>query len=466
MAVPTLITDLSETIASNSPGGSDLIGGTLDNYLRAQAGILRQESMNKSWLPYGEAVTYVSASSFTVVDATAGSDRWYMGRALKATCTGGTVYGVIASTALSGGTLTVNVISSGSLDSGLSRVDLALEPRSVLPTRNYIINPMFRFWQRNTTFSLTASASGTKVADGWIGNSGSATGTATISRQAHTVGQTTVPFEPTYYLRWAQGVASTGVGEYLKHHVEDVRALAGKTVCLTICAKLQAAGDLAQMNVDLIQDFGAGGSPSTAVVTSAGNFLPTSTFKFYHFIVEVPSITGKTIGTTAFTDSTYIRLQSNGKNTFTVDIAGVWLNEGSVAVITPPPPFEEGLRQCQRRFFKTFAVDQVPASNVGDGNTASEYCCMRAGGNTFRYMHPLPVAMRAADRASQTATFYNPQAAGTAFYNGTGAANSGISAHVASTIATNHIMLQNGQAAGDALGDRLSVHFTLDCEFA
>lgn len=42
MPVPTSILDLSTVTDSNSPAGADVVGGTLDNHLRALAGILRR----------------------------------------------------------------------------------------------------------------------------------------------------------------------------------------------------------------------------------------------------------------------------------------------------------------------------------------------------------------------------------------------------------------------------------------
>lgn len=43
MAVPSKITDLSTTAASNSPAGTDAIGNSLDDYLRAIQCVLRQQ---------------------------------------------------------------------------------------------------------------------------------------------------------------------------------------------------------------------------------------------------------------------------------------------------------------------------------------------------------------------------------------------------------------------------------------
>jgi hypothetical protein len=46
MAVPTVLGDLSTTISSNSPAGGDAVGTTLDDYLRAHAGLIAQANAN------------------------------------------------------------------------------------------------------------------------------------------------------------------------------------------------------------------------------------------------------------------------------------------------------------------------------------------------------------------------------------------------------------------------------------
>ncbi|MGB6105634.1 MAG: hypothetical protein WBF88_17465 [Pusillimonas sp.] len=43
MAIPTSITDLDTSEALNSPAGSDNVGGTLDNFLRSHAAIIRRQ---------------------------------------------------------------------------------------------------------------------------------------------------------------------------------------------------------------------------------------------------------------------------------------------------------------------------------------------------------------------------------------------------------------------------------------
>lgn len=79
MAIPTLITDLSTTAASNSPAGSDNVFPDLDNYIRAAYAFVAQlhaGTTKPSWsaatrIPFFDASgNYATASTF-VRDASA-----------------------------------------------------------------------------------------------------------------------------------------------------------------------------------------------------------------------------------------------------------------------------------------------------------------------------------------------------------------------------------------------------------
>ena len=460
MAVPTSITDLSDTIASNSPAGSDIIGGTLDNYLRAHAGIIHQESQNKSWLPTGQAVTYVSINSFSVVSSAGGQSTWYMGRPIKLYITGSELVGVITASVVSGSNTVVTFVAQADIDATLYRVDLGFETTSLAVPQNFLVNPFFRFWQRNTTF--TTSASGTaNVADGWAIDGGTS-GVVTCSRQAHTLGQVDTPYEQPYFLRYNQSTG--GTGPKLKQHIEGVRTLAGRTITLCIIAKVSAA--TLSVGTAVTQYFGTGGSPSTNVTQSGNSFTLDTTFQLYTTSITVPSISGKTIGTTINTDSTRIDLTFPDSSTFTVDIAAAWVTLGKLPTFVPPAPFAEELLKVQRRYYKTFPVDTVPAQNFGDANSASIYQAFRANASIHQYMHPLPVNMRSEVRAAQTITFFNPNAANALFRNITGGSDSGAGTQLANSIARNFVVLTNAQALGDAVGDMMAVHFTLDSEYA
>lgn len=460
MAVPSNVNDLSSTISSNSPAGADFINSTLDDYLRAHAGIVRQESLNKAWVPFGQALTFISASSFSVVAASGDESVWYAGRAIKATCTAGTIYGVITTTSQAVGVVTVNVITAGGLDSGLSRIDLACDPMSLQPMRNWLINPWFRFWQRNTTFT-TGAGTATNVADGWAVDPGAA-GIVTFSQQSHALGQTSVPFEPQFFARYNQSTG--GTTPLLKQRIEDVRTLAGRNVCVAVLAKVSAA--TLSVTPRITQYFGTGGGASANVTATGTAWTLTTSWQLFYSDIFVPSISGKTLGVTDTYTAVRAELLFPDASTFTMDIAAMWVVDGSVPVFFPPRPFDEELRNVQRRYFKTFLVDQVPIQNVGNVNTAAMYNVSRAGANAFRFIYQLPVPIRTETRTSQTFTGFSPLAAASTWYNNTGGAVSGASTWIANHIATNAIVLSNAQLAADAIGDLAYLHFTLDSEFA
>jgi len=100
---------------------------TLDN----MSGINDSAITTDQWLVYQAAPTYVSATSFTVAgDQT---QTFQVGRRLKSTNTGGTIYSTITGSVYSSPNTTVTVRNdSGTLDSGLSQVSYGV--MSVLNT--------------------------------------------------------------------------------------------------------------------------------------------------------------------------------------------------------------------------------------------------------------------------------------------------------------------------------------------
>lgn len=115
MAIPTKISDLSVTAASNNPQGSENIGNTLDDYMRAYQSIIRQESLDKEWVTPATVPVYVSATSIKV----SGSDVtgiYIPGRRVKITgSVTGTIYGKILTSVFSTDTTITILFDSGSL---------------------------------------------------------------------------------------------------------------------------------------------------------------------------------------------------------------------------------------------------------------------------------------------------------------------------------------------------------------
>lgn len=74
MAVPTVITDLSVTLASNSPAGTDVIGSTLDDYIKAQSGFIAQlYAGKKAYASVSTTYSLLANDGLIEGDATAGA---------------------------------------------------------------------------------------------------------------------------------------------------------------------------------------------------------------------------------------------------------------------------------------------------------------------------------------------------------------------------------------------------------
>ncbi|WMW07443.1 hypothetical protein [Pseudomonas entomophila] len=238
-----------------------------------------------------------------------------------------------------------------------------LDPMQKFPVqvyrRNLIINGNFDYWQRGTLNPATNI--GGYVADryrcDWDANAG-----VVISRQSFTPGQSEVPNEPKYFLRWHQTIAGTGSTQHLiTQAVEGVGTLAGKKATLSFWARSDV---LRSISVSFRQTFGTGGSPSAGVGVGAGQLNITTTWQKYVVVVQLPSIAGKVLGTNG---NDYLRVEWNlPLNALQMfDLAQVQLEEGPVET-----PFEQRsamqeLALCQRYYEKTFDLNTKPGHNQG-----------------------------------------------------------------------------------------------------
>ncbi len=182
-------------------------------------------------------------------------------------------------------------------------------------------------------------------------------GAGTVTRQAHTFGQTTVPGNPRHFLRWAQTTAATAGTPKFCHKIDDVRTFAGRKV--TFCGYYRSNTSL---QVKLRQDFGAGGSPTADVSTSAnGNTgtLPSTVdadgvaqWKPFSISYNLPSLVGLTLGSTAETSYLGIDILPPLSVTFQLDLCMLRLVEGGQADPTSRRrPFSEEERLLQRYYW-------------------------------------------------------------------------------------------------------------------
>jgi hypothetical protein len=247
-------------------------------------------------------------------------------------------------TVLSSGVITAAQLSAGAIQQSFGNTSGAFS------FRNKIINGSFDIWQRGTS-GFTNLVNG-YCADRWAYNYNT-TDTVTFSRQIFTPGQTDVPGEPTYFIRATiTGGNTEGVNDF-RQRVEGVRTLAGKTVTLSYWIRGSTPATLSGNRARVIQFFGSGGSPSSAVETSFNTAIAiTTSWQKIVRTVTLPSITGKTIGTDG-NDYIDVILGLPIRTTMTVDIAQVQLEEGPVATPFEQRPIGTELSLCQRYYHRT-----------------------------------------------------------------------------------------------------------------
>ena len=246
--------------------------------------------------------------------------------------------------------------------------------------KNAIINGDFFVNQRS--FSSTTT-NGTYGFDRWrIDCSG---GTVTYSAQTFTLGTAPVAgYEGTNYARiLTSGQSAAGDLSIFLQRIEDVRTFANQTVTISFWAK--AASGTPKIAAEYYQVFGSGGSPSSSVSTPAGTVTLTTSWARYSITTAIPSISGKTIGTTANTSTldvllwvsagtTYAtRASSIGIQNNTFDVWGVQLEESSTASAfqTATGTIQGELAACQRYYYRNFpaAADKVTAQGLAATTT-------------------------------------------------------------------------------------------------
>ena len=250
--------------------------------------------------------------------------------------------------------------------------------------RNLIINGNFDVWQRGTTFN-TATVSDHYSADRW--KYYNYDGDTTVTQQPFTVGQTDVPGEPQYYLRHTCGSTEF----YVEQRIEDVRTAAGQTVTMSAWIKSSVAQTL---KFRLYQNFGSGGS-SQVLVTNT-DVAVTTGWARYTLSIDVPSISGKTIGTSSF-----VKIHIGGSSVTdgsTIDISQVQLELGNIATPFEHRSYGEELALCQRYHYRVTNESESDAAMMESGSMMGTAECVGVINH--------PVEMRAKPTYSQNGTLF------------------------------------------------------------
>jgi len=266
--------------------------------------------------------------------------------------------------------------------------------------KNKIINGNFGIWQRGTSFNTNASY----CADRWLPLWDGSGATRTISQQTFTPGTAPVSgYEGQYFLRFAQSVAGTGsTYNVVNQRIEDVRNFAGQSVSFSFWAK--ASGSISMASApSLNQNFGSGGSATTYPGFTGTAPALTTSWQRFSFTTTVPSITGKTVGTSSYLEIGF-NLPLN--TTFTIDIWGAQLEYGSKATpfqtASGGSPHSE-LAMCQRYYAKSYENSITVPTNSAAGGLVMLATTATVASGAYLGGVRLPVTMR----VNPTVTIYS-----------------------------------------------------------
>jgi hypothetical protein len=225
--------------------------------------------------------------------------------------------------------------------------------------KNKIINGDFRFNQRAFTSNTANNAFGF---DRWLQLNAGTTGTLTVTPQTFSPG--TAPVTGYEGINYLQAVTAAGASAdtyaMVNQKIEDVRTFANQAITVSFWAK--ATSGTPKISVEMEQNFGSGGSGGILASSTASATLSTSWAR-YSFNVTVPSISGKTIGTSSYIalniwlsagSSFATRANSIGLQNATFQIWGVQAEIGSTATAfqTATGTIQGELAACQRYYWR------------------------------------------------------------------------------------------------------------------
>jgi hypothetical protein len=240
--------------------------------------------------------------------------------------------------------------------------------------KNKIINGNFSVWQRGTSFNTTGLFFGPDRFK-TFSYSGSS---ATISQQTFSPGTAPVAgYEGQYFCR----ISSTNTQNLLLQNIEDVRTLAGQTITVSFWAKSASA---TSVSIGFEQNFGSGGS--TSVFAAMGSASVTTSWARYSVSYAMPSISGKTVGTSSYLQIYFASTTLNNN----LDFWGIQAEVGSTATPfqTATGTIQGELAACQRYYAAWNTASEVTDARIAMGLASST--------TSAGFAIPLPVQMRVA----------------------------------------------------------------------
>lgn len=407
------------------------------------------------WTAFGNTVTYISSTSFSVAGDQTTTFTQY--RRIKATVTSGTVYGAVASSVFGAGITTVTLtMDSTGLDSGLSSVSYSLLTsqqdvvtatrfNAILPPafpvtyRNRVINGGMAIDQRNegASLSIVSGAAKAYTVDRWYAY---CTGANVTGQRVAGSGQSQ------YRYRFTGAASVTAIGFGTRLEAANTYDMAGQTCVLSIdlANSLLNAVTWTAYYANSTDAFGSIASPTRTQIAT-GTFSVTSSVTRFSTQISVPSA-----ATTGIEIVFTVGAQTSG----TWTIGEVQFELGTVAGSVDRRPYPVELFMCQRYYRKTFKPGVVPAQNAGyDGCLSRTQVVANINeGTAWRFDPPM--------RATPTPTYFNPAAANNQWSTG------GVSAAAAGTPpdSASAIWVYNSSAPTIASGAFAAIHATADAE--
>jgi hypothetical protein len=265
------------------------------------------------------------------------------------------------------------------------------------------------------------------MADRWF--NGLDGGSFSFSRQAFSAGDTLGSNNPTYFARASVSGQSLASSQFnVAQAVESVRSYAGQTI--TVLGWARRSSGSGNMTIEGRQAFGTGGSPSSEVTgISPTTITLASSWTPFAATMSIPSITGKTLGTT--TDGALVftfwlsagsnfnaRTNSLGIQTIGVDLWGVHIKVGThttaAAALYKQPELGPELARCQRYYEKSYNVDVVPGTNTSVGQVAFGGSTQASG------FMCIPVSFKVTKRSAPVVAFWAVTTPGSWVYSRSG----------------------------------------------
>lgn len=226
-----------------------------------------------------------------------------------------------------------------------------------LSNRNLIVDGNFDQW---TASSAALSSSALYVSAMMYRATCGAGGAGTLALQSFAPGAQASGMDQRalVYAQFSQTTASTGTLAAsslpcLFQNVENVATLGGQSATLS-CWLWCASGTVQVSNVCARQSFGSGGSPSSQVnIDTAVNWTITTTPQKFSVRIDLPSISGKTLGTTANTNYLQIGLWLPAGVTFTLNTTQWQLEQCSPQAPATGRPTAFEYRGYQVEFART-----------------------------------------------------------------------------------------------------------------